>query len=415
MDVAPCRTLPPVLPLSLESDKHANGPSGPDTKPLHGRHGMTIFQCPTKVIETVTLETGLEGVLRGRRWALLTSPGWLGERDLLGRLRACGLVPDGVYSPAPVNPQVGQVEELFQVRPEAEVIVSVGGGSVLDAAKGISALAALGGDRAAFERHLEAGEPLASENDGFLEQIAVPTTSGTGSEITRWGTIWGEDGRKFSVQHPALYPSVAILDPGLCLSMPANVTLATGLDALSHALEAIWNQNSCAVSDQLALAAVRRVLRTLPAVLETPEDLDLRQDMQTAALLSGLAMSTTKTALAHSISYPFTAQYGLPHGLACSFTLAEVARFNAEDGSGRMARLAEAFDCPKEDVPDRLESFLVAVGLPDQLAHYLGPDAADAFGDNLITPARAANNLRAVDGAGAKSLAQAALRRLLAE
>ena len=374
---------------------------------------MTIFHCPTQVVEGTAFGAGLESALRGRHWALLSSAGWLGSRDLLGRLGEVGLSPDGVFPEVPVNPKVSEVEALFSRRPAVEVIVAVGGGSVLDAAKGISALAALDGDRTAFENHLTTGEPMSAGDDGFLPLIAVPTTSGTGSEITRWGTIWGEDGRKFSVQHPALYPSVAILDPELCLSMPRVITLATGLDALSHALEAVWNRNGCAVSDQLALAAIGRVLKSLPAVLESGEERMLRQDMQSAALLAGLAMSTTKTALAHSISYPFTAQYGLPHGLACSFTLAEVARFNAGDGSGRMARLAEAFDCAEPEVADRLEAFLVAVGLPDELARYVGPDAADAFGDNLITPARAANNLRPVDGPAAKSLAQAALQRLL--
>jgi len=111
---------------------------------------------------------------------------------------------------------------------------------------------------------------------------------------------------------------VAIVDPELTLRMPQSLTISTGLDALSHALESIWNRNINPVSIEFAIAAAHEVLATLPAVITDPRNLDLRTRMAQAALFAGLAFSNTKTALAHSISYPITLDYGVPHGIAWS-------------------------------------------------------------------------------------------------
>ena len=125
-------------------------------------------------------------------------------------------------------------------------------------------------------------------------------------------------------------------------------------------------------------------------------------------------MGTTQTALAHSISYPFTARFGVAHGFACSFTLAEIARFNQEEDAARLAPVAEALECAVDAVPDTLERWLVALGVGDVMARHLSADDIDTFGDSLITPARAANNLRHADGLIARQIARRAFERLTA-
>ena len=130
-----------------------------------------------------------------------------------------------------------------------------------------------------------------------------------------------------------------------------------------------------------------------------------------AALLAGYAMGTTQTALAHSISYPFTAHFDMPHGFACSFTLPEVARYNAVDHPERLAPIAAGLSCPISEIPGVLEAWFDALELGPYIARYVSPDVTDQFGDNLITRTRAANNLRDVDGETARSLARHSLER----
>ena len=181
--------------------------------------------------------------------------------------------------------------------------------------------------------------------------IAIPTTSGTGSEVIRRGTIWGDSGIKYSVSDSHLYPSHAVLDPNLCLTMSRELTLATGLDALSHAMEAVWNRHHSTVSDALASQAISMIHQRLGQVLHAPSDLEARRDMQAAATIAGLAMGTTQTALAHAISYQFTSQYGMPHGLACSFTLPEIACFNGELNADRLGPIAVGFAVGVDKTP----------------------------------------------------------------
>ena len=160
--------------------------------------------------------------------------------------------------------------------------------------------------------------------------ISVPTTSGSGSEVARWGTIWGDDQIKYSVNDLALYPSDSILDPEFCVIMPKILSIATGLDALSHAIEAIWNVNATYLTDAIAQRSIRLLCTHLEQVLDSPSSVEVRRQIQVAATLSGMAMGVTQTAACHSISYPFTSRYDLPHGIACSFTLAEMASYIGE-------------------------------------------------------------------------------------
>tara|TARA_B100000676_G_C18076557_1_gene848051 strand:- start:2015 stop:3199 length:1185 start_codon:yes stop_codon:yes gene_type:complete len=368
------------------------------------------FRCPTHVVEGCNYDEATAAVLNGRPWTLITSAGWH-ERDAVAALAArCGS-PVAIIDGVEANPSISNVVSLAKEVHECDVIVALGGGSVLDASKGIIALCGLELDSAPLIQHLSEGSALPSSMPA-LPLIAIPTTSGTGSEVTQWGTIWGDDGIKFSVTDPKLRPSHAILDPRLSLSMPYALTLATGLDALSHAMESVWNRRHTAITDAISTAAIKLIWTHLEAALKSPDDIELRGHIQTASLMAGLAMGTTQTALAHSISYPFTARCGIPHGIACSFTLAEVARFNLATSAERLRPIAEGLGCDIYEIPETIERWYDKLGLGMEILKYVTPEITDGFKDNLITRARAANNVREIDGASAKLLARAALERI---
>ncbi|MEQ8443937.1 MAG: phosphonoacetaldehyde reductase [Alphaproteobacteria bacterium] len=371
------------------------------------------FHCPVACIEGHPFDEALASLIDGRDYVLITSAGW-GRRGAVATLaERCG-APRALIDDVPENPTIGAVCSGAAHIRDGDLIVALGGGSVLDAAKGMIAHLALGSSDDAFKDHLKNATPLPNVGDAaYLAMIAVPTTSGTGSEVTRWGTIWGEDGTKYSVTGHGLYPTHAVLDPSLCLTMPRSVTLATGLDAMSHAMEAVWNRRHTVVTDAMAEQAIRMIRNHLPVVLERPDDLLAREGMQCAAVLAGQAMGTTQSAVAHSISYPFTARYGIPHGIACSFTLPEVIRYNGETDAARLSPIARGFECGLPELAVRVERFMAELGVADELKDRVGIDGADEFGDALITPARAANNVRPIDGAAAGRIAGSALRAFL--
>jgi phosphonate metabolism-associated iron-containing alcohol dehydrogenase len=208
--------------------------------------------------------------------------------------------------------------------------------------------------------------------------VAVPTTAGTGSEVTPWATIWERAaGKKHSLHLPQTWPEAAVVDPQLMLTLPRAVTVQSALDALSHALESIWNVNANPISDTFATAAAQEVMATLPLLLDAMSDPELRARMALAALKAGLAFSNTKTALAHSISYEMTLRYGLPHGIACSFTLPMVMARAVGADAERDAVLARVFDGDLQGAPARLARFLEAVGVATDFGAY-GVSEADS-------------------------------------
>jgi hypothetical protein len=314
----------------------------------------------------------LPALLGGRRASVVTFPEAQAV-GLLPRLRALvGASLVGVIDDTQTNPDVDGLDALYRrfwrEHAVSEVIVAVGGGSALDTAKALM-VGTESGEFDALVALLATGKPFRPHRVKTL--IAVPTTSGTGSEVTGWATVWDRaGGKKYSLHLPETWPEAALVDPELTLSLPAGPTLAGGLDALSHALESIWNVHANPISDHHAVAAARLVFGTLPALMRDLRSLELRSRMAHAALTAGLAFSNTRTALAHSISYDMTMRHGLPHGIACSFTLAMVLQRAIGIDPARDAVLARVFDVPLAQAPAFLGAFLEQLGVSTRFETY---------------------------------------------
>ncbi len=340
----------------------------------------------------------LPDLIAGRPYALVT----YGEpvfAALAERLAGLAGAPAVTLDQVAPNPDFAELPQCCQRLGEAgetpRVIVALGGGSVIDTAK---ALAAAGDDFGRVQRFLETGS--GAEGLVALPIIAVPTTAGTGSEVTCWATLWhAAADKKYSLLRPNLYPEHAVIDPELLLGLPLNLTISTALDALSHALESLWNVNANPVSRSLAIAAAREMLVALPLVAADLTNLELRSRVARAALLAGLAFSNTKTALAHSLSYPITLRHGVPHGVACSFSLPMVMRGAIGANRACDQALREIFGPDLEAGAERLAVLLTELGVSPDPGDYGIGDAAwrnivqDAFagarGKNYIgTPER---------------------------
>ena len=246
------------------------------------------------------------------------------------------------------------------------VIVALGGGSVIDAAK---VLASSNNGFTPVQHFLETGK--GESQLGNHPIIAIPTTAGTGSEVTHWATVWDTSGqKKYSLARKSLYPTHAVVDPELMLGLPKDLTVSTGLDALSHALESIWNRNSNPVSANHAVFAAKEMMSALPKLVDDLQNLELRTRVARACLFAGLAFSNTKTALAHSVSYPITLKYNVPHGLACSFSLPMVLASVIGQDAGCDENLRRIFGDDLSAAVTRLERLLNDLGVSTQASSY---------------------------------------------
>ena len=239
-----------------------------------------------------------------------------------------------------------------------ELIVALGGGSVIDSGKFLAA-----GHCAYDPVHAYLGDDKPFTRPS-LPLIAIPTTSGTGSDLTKWATIWDpEHGQKLSLNRDDLYAEATLVDPMLTVSLPWSMTVASGLDALSHALESLWNVNANPVSRTHAVQAARDIMSGLPRLKNNLADAAARKLMALGATRAGFAFSNTQTALAHNISYPLTLDHGLTHGIACSFCLPEVMRMvlgvNAECDAALVGIFGDL-----NAAPETLRAFLNDLDIP---------------------------------------------------
>lgn len=292
------------------------------------------------------------------------------------------------------NPDVAQLsgiyERFWQQAGHCQTVIALGGGSAIDTAKALI----VGTQSGSFDELLEllaSGQTFTPATTKSL--IAIPTTAGTGSEVTPWATIWDSANlKKYSLHLECTWPKAAIIDPQLMLTVPRGVTVSTGLDALSHAMEAIWNVNANPVSDTFAVSAIQDVLDCLPALYKNLDNLELRSRMALAAMKAGLAFSNTKTALAHSISYEMTLRHGLPHGVACSFTLPMVLGLAWGRDSSRDRVLQQVFGSDLDTAQQRLRQFLHSLDVKTEFADYgVAADEAQQMIDHALLGARGKN------------------------
>ena len=345
----------------------------------------------------------LPSLLKGRRAVVVTFP-QARETGLLAQIEALlGPLLAGVIDDVQPNPELswvsGHYQRFWQQYADC-VVVAVGCGSVLDSAKmflpGVAS-----GDFAEIHAALAQGKAPAITR--ALPMIAVPTTAGTGSEVTPWATLWDRTSaqhQKYSLHLAQTWPEAALVDPALTLSLPHTVTRDSNLDALSHALEAIWNVNANPVSDGLALQAAQIVVRHLPELLDNPSSVELRTLASRASLLAGLAFSNTKTALAHNISYEMTLKHGLTHGLACSFTLPMVWRLAWGVRPDRDAVLQQVFGAQEADPASALDRFLARVGVSSDFQdHGVSPEQARDMVERALQGPRGRNFIQAAAAA----------------
>jgi len=278
------------------------------------------YYMPTKIVYGKNSLNDIDKYINGRKTILITSQGFI-KRGLEDKIKSLTGNIVEVVSEVKSHPEFKDLENIYnRIKGiDFELILAVGGGSVLDAAKFFSVQNHR--KEYKFVEDLTKGT-VKRKNYDLIPIISIPTTAGTSSEITPWATIWDmEEKKKYSLHLPDLFAEIAIYDPVLTLSVPENITIQTGVDALSHALESIWNKNANPITIEYAIKSSKLIMDNLLRLVGDLENLECRDNMMMACMYSGLAFSNTQTAIAHSMSYYITANKNVEHGIACSFTL----------------------------------------------------------------------------------------------
>jgi alcohol dehydrogenase class IV len=316
---------------------------------------------------------GDEAKALGRRAFLATTTDLsaLGlTRRVQGLLEGAGLTVT-LYEEVQPDPTCLAVDAAAGIAKAAgcDLVIGLGGGSAIDLAKGVAVAATHAGP--VWDYVTYTGANARPVTAAVLPVIAIPTTAGTGSEVTLGTVLDNPDtAMKAALLSPHVYPRVALVDPELTYTMPPKVTAMTGFDALTHGMEAYLNAvRSNPASDLFALETVRLVVRYLPRVLVDGNDLDARAAMSWAATLGGISIALSNTTVAHAMGLPMGARLGTPHGLALSRLLPVVLARSWQAQPARYAALAEAVEAEAkaevkaEGLTGWLHDFIGQVGL----------------------------------------------------
>ena len=246
-----------------------------------------------------------------------------------------------IYENIPSDPTVETVDTGVSLarKGSCNLVIALGGGSVLDTGKAISAMVTNEGSVADYQEIEGKGRKFQHKPIPF---IAIPTTSGTGSEATKNAVITNTKlDLKKSIRDPWLIPEVALVDPELTLSLPPHITAICGGDALTQCIESYLGEKSQEITDALALHAIRLIGRSLVKEVKEGKNLEARKDMAMSALLSGLCLSNSGLGAAHALSHPLGVYYKIPHGLSCAVLLPYVMEYNLPIVTKRLAKIAE--------------------------------------------------------------------------
>jgi len=330
------------------------------------------FATPTRIefgAGTAKKLPGLIAQLACEKVMIVTDKGVVnaGILEKITQIIEGGNIQYSVFDKVEPDPSTRMIEEIYQKakQEDADIIIAIGGGSPMDASKGACLLMKNEGrlqDYAGVDKVKVKGIPL----------IAIPTTAGTGSEVTIFAVLSDlEANTKFTITSSRIAPDVAVLDPELTLTLPPKITAATGLDALTHAIEAYTSLISEPISDVLALEAMRLIYRYLPKAVNNGTDLEARTMMMQAELMAGMAFNNAFLGLSHAIASPLGALFHIPHGVANAVMLPYVMKFNYSAAPEKYVQMALAFGIDLRG-GDLYENAYSAVNAVKMLVHLCG-------------------------------------------
>jgi alcohol dehydrogenase class IV len=343
---------------------------------------MKRFYLPTEIITGpgVLADLGAHAARYGTRPLLVCGVHSLRAAGRLDRalalLRDAGLTPT-LYDAVSGEPTLDLIQAgLGQARSaQADLVIGIGGGSAMDAAKAIAGLYTHEGT--IYEYHRGAKKV----SGGGLPTITVPTTAGTGAEVTKNAVLLDDERQnKASLRDDGWYARLALVDPELTLGAPPQVTAASGSDALTQAIESYTSIGASAVTDGMAYEAIRRIARSLKDAVRGAqgrnEDLDARADLLYGSTLAGAAMANARLGGIHGIAHPLGALYHIPHGLVCGLLLPYVMDYNLDYTTEKYARLAPLFGIDARGMDEReaaqaavaeIGELLAEIGIPRHL------------------------------------------------
>jgi len=325
----------------------------------------------------------------GTRPLLVTGRGFAHRSGLLSavenHLVSAGLKPV-IFERVEPDPAVSTVEAAAELgrTNHCDLVIGIGGGSAMDAAK---AAAVLLTNPSPLDRYFGSEKP----HHPPAPVVCIPTTAGTASEVTQYAVIIDPQTQtKKTLASESIIPRLALLNPQWTVSLPADLTAATGMDAFSHALEAFLSTAGNGLSDAFCLQSLEMIIQALPAVLTDLQNLDLRRRMLLASTLAGLALNSAGTIINHGMAYTLTIRYGTGHGLANALLLPYTIAYIADDYPEKIARLCQLLGC--EDVEVGLLNFNSRLNIPTGLTE-AGLDQGDI---SLLADACVANCQRAL-------------------
>lgn len=273
-----------------------------------------------------------------------------------------------IFNEVEPNPSLQTADSAAALAREfnPDLVIALGGGSAIDVAKACAALATNSGSiREYFYRKKTFSNPA-------IPLVAIPTTSGTGSEVTQYSVLTDHSASvKSGFSSSIIFPKIAIVDPKLTLSMSRELTAATGLDAFTHAMESLWSERASEISVLFSIEAIKIIHETLPEACKNLSDLELRTKMGYAQLLAGYAISLAGTNAMHALSYPITMKYNIPHGQACAITMLEVMRAAKKEKGRELKMIADAIGAKNaDDAISKTEKFLGSTGLEFKLGKF---------------------------------------------
>lgn len=268
-----------------------------------------------------------------------------------------------VYADVRSNPDRESVEGLLRLANDfsPEVFIAVGGGSVLDTAK------AAGIWYTNQQEDLFDLENPEKRKEVMAPVINVPTTAGTGSEVSSWAVITDHDiPEKISIGGEKMAPSLAIVDPEMTLSLPPKLTLWTGLDAFTHALEAYISKNANSYIEDISLLSLQKIARFLPAAVEEGSDIQARTGVMLGSMIAGLAMENAGLGLIHGISHQISAFYDYPHGLTNAVLLPAVLQYNYQGCKNKIDKFL-ALEGYEGDIKSFINDFYQSINFEEEL------------------------------------------------